>query len=135
MGKVQKIEGIGFEYAKELSKASVFTTDDLLAKGSTPQGRQEIGNISSISENLILKWVRIADFFRIKGINEEYSELLEEAGVTDVPALAACKDHVKLLLQMEKVNKRRSLVRHMPSEEMLKDWITQAKKLPGVIKG
>lgn len=133
MGKVQKIEGIGFEYAKELSKARIFTTDDLLSKGSTPQGRHEIEDISSISENLILKWVRIADFFRIKGINEEYSELLEEAGVDDVPALAH-KDPGKLLLQMEKVNEKRNLVRQMPSEAMLEDWIAQAKKLPGVIK-
>jgi len=36
---------------------------------------------------LILKWVNMADLFRVKGIGQEYSELLEKAGVDTVREL------------------------------------------------
>jgi len=35
-----------------------------------------------------LEWVNLADLYRIKGVGEEYSDLLEEAGVDTVVELA-----------------------------------------------
>ena len=40
---------------------------------------------TGISESVILKWVNMADLFRVKGIGKQYSELLEKAGVAGVP--------------------------------------------------
>ena len=60
---------------------------DLLEKGATPKGRKEIAEKSGISDALILKWANRADLFRVKGIGEEYSDLLEAAGVDTVPEL------------------------------------------------
>ena len=37
---------------------------------------------------LILERVNLADLFRIKGVGEEYSDLLEEAGLDTVVELA-----------------------------------------------
>ena len=35
----------------------------------------------------ILKWVNMADLYRIKGVGSEYSELLEAAGVDTIKEL------------------------------------------------
>ena len=64
-------------------------TSELLAAGGTPQGRRELSEKTGISHDLILEWVNLSDLFRIKGIGEEYSDLLEEAGVDTVVELSA----------------------------------------------
>ena len=81
MSKLEKIEGVGESFAKKLHEAGVTTTDSLLERGSSKEGRKEIAEKSGISEKNILKWVNQVDLARIKGISEEYGELLEVSGV------------------------------------------------------
>ena len=88
MAKLTKIEGVGEFYAQKLQEAGVGTTQALLEKGASPKGRQEIAKKTGIRETLILRWVNRVDLFRIKGVGEEYSDLLEAAGVDTVPELA-----------------------------------------------
>jgi len=78
---------------------------------------------------MILEWVNLADLFRIKGIGEEYSDLLEEAGVDSVVELAK-RDPENLHAKMAEVNAKEKLVRRLPTLNEIKDWIEQAKKLP-----
>lgn len=129
MSKIIDIEGIGPTYAKKLTDASVKTTDDLLEKGSTPKGREELSKQTGISETLILEWVNLADLFRIKGVGEEYSDLLEESGVDTVAELARRNPenlHAKIL----EVNEEKDLVRRPPTLSQVQDWVEQAKNLP-----
>ena len=88
MATLEKIEGIGPVYGKKLAKIGIKTTQALLKKGANPKGRKEIEEASGMGHKLILEWVNLADLFRIKGIGEEYSDLLEEAGVDTVVELA-----------------------------------------------
>ena len=88
MAKIIDVEGIGPVYAKKLIDIGITTTNKLLKRGATPQGRQEIAEKAGITGTLILEWVNHADLHRIKGVAEEYSDLLEEAGVDTVPELA-----------------------------------------------
>ena len=88
MTDIQKVEGIAYRHAKELSGAGVLTTEDLLREGATPQGRKDIEYVTRLPHKLILKWVNMVDLFRIKGVSEEYSELLQVSGVNSVPELA-----------------------------------------------
>jgi len=81
MTKIEDIEGIGAAYAKKLIAAGIKTTDNLLEAAATPAGRKNLAEKTGISEKMILEWVNLADLFRIKGIGEEYSDLLGEAGV------------------------------------------------------
>jgi len=87
MASIIDIEGIGPEYKKKLNKIGVRTTDQLLWLGASPKGREELAADSGISEKLILEWVNLSDLMRIKGVGEEYSDLLEEAGVDTVKEL------------------------------------------------
>jgi len=127
--KVEEIEGIGPMYAKRLNKSGIKTTDELLNFGGTKQGRKELAEKTRISETIILEWVNMADLFRIKGIGEEYSELLKEAGVNTVVELAR-RNPENLQETLVGVNDAKKLVRRTPTINQTKDWIEQAKILP-----
>lgn len=126
--KIKEIEGIGPTYAEKLSKAGVHTTTSLLEQGRTPRDRKSLAEKTGISESSILKWVNMADLFRVKGIGSEYSELLEKAGVDTVKELRN-RNPENLYTKMEEVNKAgRALVRKLPSKSQVEKWITEAKK-------
>ena len=132
MTKLEKIEGIGSAYAAKLAEAGVTTQENLLEKGATPSGRKQLEEASGITGKLLLKWINRADLARVKGIGEEYADLLEYAGVETVPELAQ-RNAQNLTAKMEVVNKEKSLVRRVPNAEMVQGWIDQAKKLPRAI--
>jgi len=132
MAKLSKVEGIGEVYAQKLRATGITTTQALLEKGASPQGRTEIAEKTGISERLILEWVNHVDLFRIKGVGEEYSDLLEEAGVDTVPELAQ-RNPEHLHQKLVAVNQEKKLVRQLPTRSQVSDWIEQAKRLPRVI--
>jgi ribosomal protein L13E len=126
---IEEIEGIGSAYAEKLVGAGIRTTDDLLEAGRTPKERENLAARTGISKKLILEWVNLADLFRIKGVGEEYSDLLEEVGVDTVVELAkrnADNLHPKIL----EVNNKKKLVRRPPTLEQVQQWIEEAKTLP-----
>ncbi len=132
MTKLLDIEGIGPVYAEKLTGAGVKSIEGLLELGATPKGREELAEKSGISKALILEWVNHADLFRIKGVAEEYSDLLEEAGVDTVVELANRRPdnlHAKML----EVNEEKKLVRRPPSLKEVEKWVAQAKKLPRAV--
>ncbi|MGB3700819.1 MAG: DUF4332 domain-containing protein [Anaerolineales bacterium] len=133
MASLIRIEGIGNKYATKLKMIGISTTAALLEKGRTPQGRKDIAEKSGITQTLILEWVNLADLFRIKGVGEEYSDLLEEAGVDTVVELAQ-RNPANLYASIVNVNKKKKLVRKLPTEDQIGDWVKQAKKLPRVLK-
>lgn len=132
MAKIITIEGVGEAYASKLGQAGLRTTQALLKKGATPAGRKEIAEKTGISERLILEWVNHVDLFRIRGVGEEYADLLEEAGVDTIPELAQ-RNAENLYEKLVEVNRAKRLVRKMPVLSQVADWIEQAKKLPRVI--
>jgi len=129
MAKLVEVEGIGPVYAKKLAAAGLKTTDALLGKGASPKGRKEIVEQAKIDPKLVLKWVNHVDLFRIKGVGQEYADLLEAAGVDTVPELAQRKP-AALVEKMAEVNKKKKLVRQLPVETQVARWVAQAKELP-----
>jgi predicted flap endonuclease-1-like 5' DNA nuclease len=129
MAKIDQIEGIGPTYAQKLMNKGITTTDALLNAGATPQGREALSEQTGIAESLILEWVNLADLFRIKGVGEEYSDLLEEAGVDTVAELAH-RNPENLLAKIIEVNAAKNLVRRVPYLSFVESWVQQAKTLP-----
>jgi len=132
MAKLETIEGIGEVYAAKLREAGITTVEALLEAAATPQGRKALEEKTGISGKLILEWANRADLFRIKGISEEYSDLLEAAGVDTVPELAQ-RNPDNLYQALVKVNEEKKLVRRLPSRDDVANWIEQAKKLPRIL--
>ena len=133
MTKLLEVEGIGPKFAEKLKVKGVRSAEDLLKKGSTPKGRKELAEKTGIGDALILEWVNHVDLFRIKGVGSEYSDLLEEAGVDTVVELAQ-RNAANLFKKMVEVNVAKKLVRKMPVESQVENWIAQAKKLERVVK-
>ncbi|MEM7216937.1 MAG: DUF4332 domain-containing protein [Pseudomonadota bacterium] len=132
MTALTTIEGIGPAYEEKLKACGVDSCEELLEKGASAKGRKEIEDASGIGHALVLKWVNAADLCRIKGVGGEYSELLEAAGVDTVPELAQ-RNAANLTAAMVKVNEEKKLVRSVPSEKQVTDWVAQAKELPRVV--
>jgi len=129
MANLAKVEGIGEKYAAKLEKAGVPNTGELLDAGATPKGRENLAEKTGISSKLILEWVNHVDLFRVPGVGEEYADLLEEGGVDTVPELAQ-RNAANLYDKLVEVNKKKKLVRRMPSAKQVSDWIAAAKKMP-----
>jgi predicted flap endonuclease-1-like 5' DNA nuclease len=132
MAKLVAVEGIGEVYAQKLLAAGIATVEALLEQGASPKGRQGIGEKTGIAESLILEWVNRVDLFRIRGVGEEYSDLLEAAGVDTVPELAQ-RNPEHLFQKLAAANQEKKRVRKLPSQAQVGDWIEQAKALPRIV--
>ena len=132
MPSVIHIEGIGEVYARKLLEVGVPSTEALLETGATPQGREALSEKTGIGHGLILKWVNRADLFRVRGIGEQYSDLLAAAGVETALELAQrVPEH--LHQKLVETNRSSRLVRHMPSLERVAEWVEQAGQLTRVV--
>lgn len=133
MAALTDIEGIGEVHAEQLALAGVGSTRTLLNRGATRKGRRELAKASGVTTTQILAWVNRADLFRVRGVGEEYSDLLEASGVNTVPELAQ-RNATHLREEMEAVNKKRNLVRRLPAVSEIDRWIKAAKKLNRVVE-
>jgi predicted flap endonuclease-1-like 5' DNA nuclease len=132
MAKLETIEGIGPIYAEKLRAAGVRSVRALLRAGATPEGRKELQERTGIGHEYILDWVNRADVMRVRGVGEEYSDLLEKAGVDTVVELAQRNpDH--LYRKITQVNDEKRLVRRPPTRGMVARWVEHAKMLPRVV--
>lgn len=130
--KLVDIEGIGAGSAQKLKDIGIGTVEELLERGASAKGREGIVEQSGISGKLILEWVNLADLCRIKGVGEEISDLLEEAGIDTVPELAT-RNPENLHAKLVQINDEKKLVRQVPSVKQVSDFVQQAKDLPRVV--
>ena len=131
--KLTELEGVGPTYAAKLAEAGVKSQEELLAAGSTPKGRSDLEKTTGISGKLVLKWINRADLARVKGIGEEYADLLELAGVDTVPALAQRNpEHLHKAL-VDLAAARKDVVRRTPAASEVAAWVAAAKELPRIV--
>ena len=130
--KIDEIEGIGPAMKEKLAAADINTTDDLLAKCADKKGRAATAEATGCSEKQLLKWANMADLMRISGVGEEYSELLEAAGVDTVKELRN-RNAANLAAAMKATNEEKKLTRTVPGEATVEKWVEQAKTLDPLI--
>jgi predicted flap endonuclease-1-like 5' DNA nuclease len=132
--KIEDIEGIGPVFGEKLRGAGIDTTDELLEKGASRSGRAGLAETTGIDGGKILEWVNHADLMRIDGVGSEYSDLLEAAGV-DSPAELAQRNAANLANTFQEVVAARpGIVRRVPTEKEVTDWIEQSRRLPRVVE-
>ena len=125
---MKKSRGIGPVYGAKLTEAGIATTDDLLDHCDSPKGREATAEKTGLTTKQLLKWANMADLMRIKGVGEEYSELLEAAGVDTVKELRN-RNADNLAAKMAEVNEQKKLTRQVPAAKTVADWVEQAKSL------
>lgn len=133
MPSIVIVEGIGPAYQEKLNAIGIFTTEDYIKRCATKKGRVAVAEESGISEKLILTWANHIDLFRIKGVREQFAELLEAAGVDTVPELAQ-RNPENLYEKLKETNAEKRLVRRLPGPKQVEDWIAQAAKLPRLLE-
>jgi Domain of unknown function (DUF4332) len=126
---ITDIEGIDSDVAAALKSAGIRSTDRLLEAARTVKGRKMLAAKTGFGEKQLLCWANVADRMRIKGISKEYAELLQAAGVDTVKELKY-RNPLNLAKAMADANKRRKVVRLLPSEKVVRRWIENAKLLP-----
>ncbi len=126
---IMAIDGIDGEAAAILKKAGIRSTGRLLEAARTVKGRKVLAEKTGFSEKQLLCWANVADRMRIHGVSSEYAELLQAAGVDTVKELKY-RNPSNLAKAMADTNKKRKLVRLLPSEKVVTRWIESAKRLP-----
>jgi predicted flap endonuclease-1-like 5' DNA nuclease len=130
--KSEDIDGIGRAYGSKLSKAGVNSTDDSLKHCGSSKGRRQVAATSGLDEGQLLKWANLADLMRIRGIGNQFSEVLEVAGVDTVKELRTRRaDH--LAAGIKEANAKKKLTRATPSKRQVVRWIDQAKRMDAMI--
>jgi len=126
---ITAIEDIDADEAEALKSVGIRTTEKLLEAAKSPSGRRQLAAMTKLDEKRLLRWANIADKLRIRGMGKEYAGLLREVGVDTVRELRY-RNPERLAKSMAEANKRRKLVRFLPSEKLVQRWVDQAKKLP-----
>ena len=122
------IEGIDGETAAILKSVGIRSTARLLESAHSLKCRKSLAAKTGINEKSLLCWANVADRMRIKGVSREYAQLLSAAGVDTVKELQY-RNPGNLANAMADANKKRKLVRFLPSEKVVARWIDHAKKL------
>lgn len=129
---ITKIEGIGPVNAASLKEQGISTVEGLLEVGAARKDRRQLATESGISEALILGWVNRADLMRIRGVGEEYSDLLEKSGVDTVKELRR-RNPENLYEAVQAMNSEKNLVRRVPTKANVQSWVEEAKELPPLV--
>lgn len=130
---ITDIEGIDGDNAATLKSVGIRSTERLLEAARTVKGRKVLAEKTGFDEKQLLCWANVADRMRIRGISKEYAELLQAAGVATVKELRY-RSPAKLAQAMADANKKRKMVRLLPSETVVGRWIENAQMLELKIK-
>ena len=126
---ITDIDGIDGEVATTLKSVGIRSTERLLEAARSVKKRKTLAEKTGFDEKKLLYWANVADRMRIRGISKEYAELLQAAGVDTVKELKY-RNPANLANAMAEANKKRKMVRLLPSEKVVSRWIESAKKLP-----
>jgi predicted flap endonuclease-1-like 5' DNA nuclease len=126
---IAQLDGIGPPLRLKLKAAGIRTAEKLLEHAKSAKGRETLAEKIEIDVKVLLHAANLIDRMRIKGVGQEYAELLEAAGVVTVNQLKY-RSPAKLAKAMAEANAKRKLVRVLPSVPTVGRWIEHAKKLP-----
>jgi predicted flap endonuclease-1-like 5' DNA nuclease len=125
---ISDIAAIDPDAVTSLKKAGIRTTARLLETAKDAKGRRLLAEKTGITEKAILRWANLSDKMRIKGVGEDYANLLQAAGVETVKELKY-RNPGRLAKAMADANAKRKLVRVLPSDRAVVRWIGDANKL------
>jgi hypothetical protein len=126
---ITAIDSIDPEEAKALKSVGIRTTEKLLEAAKSSKGRRDLSAKTELDKKRLLYFANLADKLRIKGMGREYAVLLCAAGVNTVKALKY-RNPRRLAQSMAEANKKKKLVRFLPSEKLVQRWVEHARKLP-----
>lgn len=131
--KITKLKGMNDTLASALTAQGISNSDQLLEAATTPKQRRELAGRVSVETRAILELANRADLSRIKGVAGAYSDLLEQAGVDTVKELATRRPD-NLHKKIVETNEASKATNKVPTQDMVSDWVAQAKELPKTLR-
>lgn len=129
---VKDLKGVTEDLAAKLAERGIKDNETLVQAAAGPAERKQLAQFCGCGAGDILQLANRADLARIRGIGGVYSDLLEIAGVDTVKELAARRAD-NLSAKIAETNERDRLTTKPPSQDLVQDWIDQAKALPRVL--
>jgi len=126
---ISEIQEIEPAVVMKLKALRIRTTAKLLETAKSVRARQHLAEQLDVAETTVLKWANMADRMRIKGVGKEYANLLAAVGVDTVRELKY-RNPKNLAAAMAEMNRKRKLVRFLPSEKAVGKMIERAKITP-----
>ncbi len=129
---VNELKGIDQALAVALQAKGIKNSDQLLEASATPAQRKALAAELSAETRVILELANRSDLSRVKGVGGVYSDLLELAGVDTVKELATRRPD-NLHKKIVETNDANRIVSKLPTEQMVVDWVSQARELPKLL--
>ncbi len=133
MAAIDAVGGIGLSHARRFRRSGIRTTDALLRRAATPEGRADLAERLSVNERELLELVLRIDLMRIRGLGTRYVDLLSAAGVSTAQELST-RDPDTLFAMMVQINSRRRMVRRLPNLERVKAWVAEARTFQPLVE-
>ena len=133
MAAIDAVGGIGLSHARRFRRSGIRTTDALLRRAATPEGRADLAERLSVNERELLELVLRIDLMRIRGLGTRYVDLLSAAGVSTAQELST-RDPDTLFALMVQINSRRRMVRRLPNLERVKAWVAEARTFQPLVE-
>lgn len=121
--------GTDADEAKRLRALRIMTAERFLEAAKNPRGRKELAAKTGIDPKRLLDLANAADRMRIKGMGKEYAAVLPQVGVDTVRELKY-RNPENLAKAIAELNRKRKLVRFLPSVTLVSRWVDQANRLP-----
>jgi len=134
MARLFAIEEITEDQEARLRSLGISSLHGLLTAASTKKKRERLAKKSGVPERKILEWVILAELMQVCGVGETAAILLRDAGVTSIEQLAQNRGN-NLFGKLQEVNNRKGLFRRVPSERVLRKWISRARRMESVLEG
>ena len=126
---ITDIDGIDGEAAAVLKSVGIRSTDRLLEAARTVKGRKELASKDRLRREALLCWANLPTACASRASARSTPSCLQAAGVDTVKELKY-RNPAKLARAMADANRKRKLVRLLPSEKVVERWIEHAKRLP-----
>ena len=121
--------GADAEETKKFRVLRIRTAERLLEAAKNPKGRKDLAEKTGIGEKRLLGLANTADRMRVRGMGKEYAAILPAVGVDTVKELKY-RNPERLAKAIGELNKKRKLVRFLPTVGLVTRWIEHAQRLP-----
>jgi predicted flap endonuclease-1-like 5' DNA nuclease len=122
------LKGLQPEVKTRLAFEGIKNTQQFLEHTRTPQQRAELAHKVGTTPGAIKELANRADLMRLAGVGGDFSNLLEEAGVSSCKQLQH-RIPEKLYTTLEALHNNKKIGHRAPTVAQVTEWIAEAKKL------
>jgi hypothetical protein len=123
---IKDLQSITREAVVVFKSLGITTPHKFLTKADTEHKRKGLASKFKVSEDEISRWIKLAELAELKGMGIVNVNLLYNAGIEHIPALAAQEPAVlhKKLLALNSPSE----VMPLPREAIIRVWIREAQR-------